>query len=458
MPPRSSRTAFRNFAIVLAITVAVLIYSYGWTVTDIDLTKPQEPSRQVSLNNALREMLSPRIFDQDRELVGATAPVLNDCSTGDAPDVVQLVPDQPGVTISPTCGVPGDVITVRATGFAPEADGQIRWVPITGQSRPRNIVGTRQSLLALDDTGSFEGQIEIPRIAGQAGEVHQIEFRASSPSGAVRFSDTANEVIRRMTETVFMALVATSLAIPIAVMISFFAAHNLMRPIRMPVGSAMLWVIALPIGYALGAAVFGAVGSLMFNVGRGEGFTFAPALIPLVFGLGTTAATRLFPIGTEPVADRLKGIGQRLLLALVIVGVLGLLGGLGMTVQRLLASLGETVRPAEVGTLFEWLTNAIADGITAFGHMLGIIGGIIGLGILPIAGVIGGVVLASSAVTLAKPMLRSATGALNYGLGLVLGGLSGALLMTAIGAIGMSAALFGLFPPLVAALDRKSVV
>ena len=63
-----------------------------------------------------------------------------------------------------------------------------------------------------------------------------------------------------------------------------------------------------------------------------------------------------------------------------------------------------------------------------------------------------GFALASVVVFLAKPVLRSVTGLLNYSLGLILGGISGAFVMMAAGAIGMSAALFGLLPPIVAAM------
>ena len=456
MPPRSSRSALRNLLLVLAITLGVLVYSYSWTVTSIDLEKPQEATRQVNLTNAMRELLSPRIFDQDRVQASVKADILFGCA-GDSPATAVLVNGQPGVIVSPTRGAPGDLITISATGFAPLADAQIRWVPLTGQSRPRDVLGTGEDIIMLDDTGSFSGQIEVPRIAGADGQLHQIEFRASTPVGNVRLSETSSEVLQRMAETIFMALVATTLAIPISVLISFFAAYNLMRPIRMPLGNAMVWIVFLPVGYALGTLLLGLVARAAFDLGSGSLLSAAPAMIPFVFALGATAATRSLNLGHEPIAERLTMVGQRLLFAVLVVALIGLIGGLGLLGDRFFGWLGGGMHPAQVTNLGEWLINALADLIEGFGRMIGILGGIVDLTLIPVSGIVGGFAVASSAVTLSKSTLRTASGALNLGLGVLLGGLSGALVMIFIGVIGMSAALFGLLPPIVAALLGRTV-
>lgn len=457
MPTQSSRNALRNLLLVLAIAIGVLIYAYGWTVTDVNLTRPQEASRQNSLTNALREMLSPRIFDQDRVLVSSTAPVLYQCEEGDAPDEISLSSDGPSVSISPTCGSPGDLITVRATGFAPGADAQIRWVPVTGQSRPRSVVGDTNQLITMDENGGFEGQIEVPRLTSANGQIHQIEFRASVPDGAVRFSDTANEVLRRMAETVFMALVATTLAIPVSVMVSFFAAHNLMRGIRMPLGSAMLWVIILPIGYLIGSSLLGAVGRLTLELASGREVNIAGlAIVIAVIGV-LLAVLRNVDVTQESLFSRVVGIGGRLVGALVVALVVGAFSGLCLTAARLFADLASSMRPAEVTSVFDWLINALADGINGFATMSGVIGGIIELLLTQVMGLLGGFMLASAVVTLVRPILRTMSGVPSHVLGAILGCISGALLMLAIGTIGMSAALFGLLPALVAGLMAGGV-
>jgi phosphonate ABC transporter permease subunit PhnE len=226
----------------------------------------------------------------------------------------------------------------------------------------------------------------------------------------------------------------------------------------MPLGSAMVWVIALPIAYVISAAVLGAVGQAALDLGSGRMFNAVPALIPLAFALGATAATRSLSLNRDEWGERLTSIAMRLAFAVAVVTVLGLVGGLGLSADRLFAGIGESVRPDAVESAGQWLTNAMADLIAAFGNMLGIIGGVIELTLRPAAGIIGGFALASSAVMLAKPILRTVSGVLDVALGTILGGLSGAFVMLGAGAIGMSAALFGLFPPLIAAMLARSVV
>jgi ABC-type phosphate/phosphonate transport system permease subunit len=70
-----------------------------------------------------------------------------------------------------------------------------------------------------------------------------------------------------MVETVFLALVATTLALPFSVLVSFFAARNLMLPIRTELGGLLLGFILLPLGWALGTLLLAPAGAFMVNLG-----------------------------------------------------------------------------------------------------------------------------------------------------------------------------------------------
>src|SRR5689334_15880539 len=93
IPKPDAQGALRCLLIVLAFAIGMLIYSYGWTITDVDLALPQEARRQDNVTRAMRELLSPRVFDQARELATYETSILMDCSTGEAP--VQAVPSDP---------------------------------------------------------------------------------------------------------------------------------------------------------------------------------------------------------------------------------------------------------------------------------------------------------------------------------------------------------------------------
>ena len=459
LKPRSSRAALRNLLLTLAVVVGVLIYSYGWTVTSIDLEKPQEGTRQQNVTSALQELLSPRIFEQDRILLPIRAPFLMNCDTGAAPDAATAPTDgTPYILVEPACGEAGDVVSVQAINFAPNAEARIRWIPVDGQSRPREVVETGREVIVLGNTGGFTGQIEVPRISGSNGQLHEIEFVAATPDGPVRLSNTTNEVLRRMAETIFMALMATSLAIPVSAALSFLAAHNLMRPVRIPVGNLMVFVVCFPIGYLIGTSVVAIVGRLGLGLGSGDLSTVLTASLPMVFVLGLAAMPqKMSPINGSDTPDMARSILGQVLVTVVAVFFIGLLGGLGILGERFFDSVGSVIRPDEVTNLGTWLLNALGDGIGSFGRFIGILGGLVELFIAVVAGLLSAFTFASIVARFTTPLFRRTQGAVGAAIGAVLGSVSGGLVMALCAVIGTSAALFGLFPPLVAAIFGSGV-
>ncbi|MEL7436763.1 MAG: hypothetical protein AAFN11_22685, partial [Chloroflexota bacterium] len=85
---KETRNALQRLLIVLLVAAGIFVYSYGWTVTEIDLAEPQEEQRQTNVTRALRELLSPRLFEQDREVTQVDASFIMvedeaDCATVD---------------------------------------------------------------------------------------------------------------------------------------------------------------------------------------------------------------------------------------------------------------------------------------------------------------------------------------------------------------------------------------
>lgn len=457
--PPPVRTALRNLIIVLVIAVVAAIYSYGWTVTDIDLNKPQEPTRLSSVSNAMRELLSPRIFQQERDITTLTAPFVMTCPEDGVAPVEPPTDGSAYFTIEPACGVVGDVVTVTAHNFAPLAAAQIRWAPPTGQTRPRTVIGMDREQFEINPDGTFTGEIEVPRVPAQEGDVHQIEFLQSIPVGPVQFSDNTTEVIRRMAETIFMALVATTLAIPISVVLSFFAAHNLMKPIRMPTGNLMVFIVALPIGWMLGSAFLGFVGRFGVNLGQGEFSNLfnASATLPIMM-LGATVATSGLKLKPDDPLVQIRAVAGQILVAVLIVFIFGLLGGLGIVGGNTLSNIAESLRPEIIESPVQWLQNAFADGIHGFGYLLSVIGGIIDLTIVMIAGVVGAFTSSSVLTRITKEAMRQMPDVMSHVVGGVLGFFTGAVIMYVVATISSMATLLTLLTPLAAALIAGKIV
>jgi len=454
-PPNSSRTALRNLVVVLILTAGFLIYSYGWTITDIDLAKPQEGSRQEGVSRALQELLSPNLFDQDTTTTIYGASFRYGCEGAEIP--VPNTPNSdgtPSLILANTCGEPKARLAFSISGLTPGARAALRWVNLAGEGRPRNVFESAEANRGRDQffvnaDGAYSGYIEAPLMVGVDGQQHTVELGVVAPIGNPYPSNTLNEVLRRMVETVFMALMATTISIPISVAISFFAAHNLMKPIKMPLGSAMLWAALLPVGYLLGSQVLSGIARFAFTFGSGQWFA-APAFISFGLFFGTAVAARLKPTQPDPMTDKARQIGMRLGLMIVLAILIGFIGGFGIAGQNGLTDLASRIDSTGV--------NLLAGALNSVGRMIGILGGIIDLALPVIVGLIGAFLLPGMVNDLVKPALRSATGLANHGLGAILGAVSGAFVMAAVAFIAMSAALLGLLPPIVAALLGQSVV
>jgi len=59
------RPLVRTVVYVVLILVGVLIYAYGWKVTDISLEEPRQPQRQEQVSRALHGLLNPDLFERE---------------------------------------------------------------------------------------------------------------------------------------------------------------------------------------------------------------------------------------------------------------------------------------------------------------------------------------------------------------------------------------------------------
>lgn len=473
---QATRNALMRFLVVLAIVIGFVIYSYGWTVTEVDLDKPQEAQRQENVGNALRELLSPRMFTQEREVVEITASFLMECDSADI-DIPESTPHESGglVIIDPACGEAGDILNVTITNFEPLADSRIRWLPPEGQSRPREDLITGREEIVLGADGSFIGQIEVPRIRNTEGQLHQVAVRAALPIGGIELSDISQQTIMRMVETIFMALLATSIAIPIAGLISFLAARNLMRPIKLTVGKLQVAFLFFAIGGFIGVQFIAGLGDFAVRIGTGAEFgILAGIILPIVVIVIAVFAMRFLNppdiekskniTTTTTLADYGRTIANSIILTLTVLLLVGSLAGVAIWGAEQLQTIGESVRPSFLAELeisreefyplnpAEWLQNALADGLQAIGTLLNTFGTLIQLIMPLITAILVGFSVSNVASGLLSAPMRNLPSVPGHIVGGVLGLLVGGILFATLGYLGMTAALLGLLVPLIAAL------
>ncbi len=347
---------------ILLIVGILVVYAYGFQVTQIDLEEPQKPKRQEQLVRIIRGLARPDLVEWDRETQAATAAIFVPCTDAEPPIVEAM--GGPAIRLSAACGEPGDLITVEGFGFRPNTGGSIRWVTPAGNRRPLELIRT-------DGDGDLVQQVAIPSAEG-SDEPYHLEAEARWNVGAPRPSETTLVTWDKIVETVFLALLATTFGTMLAVPVSFLAAGNLMRQVASPIGGLVTAVVALPIGAWLGFLVAGAIQGTGVSLGGQLAGIGALAASPVVVWLGVRAATQAGGAAN----GRLARYGQVAAAALafgVLFFALALVAGLAKEIgARLQVSLGA----------FGFLGNflfVLADGL---GLLLPAVGAVVGAVVL----------------------------------------------------------------------------
>lgn len=443
--PPALGTVGRRLFILGLVVIGVLIYAYGWRITDISLEEPQDPDRRGQLSRALRELLSPNIFEQDTdsELTSINFVADRNCEDQEVPEQSEVDEGEPYITVSTFCGFSDDTLVIEGHNFEfhPRNSGIIRW------RLPNNTIPIDR--FQVDRDGNFRNEILIPRLGRVSGDnnVHTIEAESFVPTGSVRFTETSHTVFEKMIETIFLALMATTLALPIAVALSFFAARNLMRQLTMPLGPVLAGVIFFPIGWWLGSRLLGRVGEEAVDAwGRvldgdvGRALLTIVTLAGLIFLLRmieSTAVRNMF--GTGWVGSRLRQLAFSTVMLVIAILSIGILGGLAL-----------------------WLGTELQDTELFYdlGNMSATIGELVGLIVSLMAGLLAAFYLSSLASTIAAPLFKviPAKTLPSYLLAAVLAALVVGMLLYGLAELSHQAALLILLVPLAAAFTATEIL
>ncbi len=171
---RTNNPFIRSLVYMLFIVVGVLIYAYGWKVTDINLQEPQEERRQQQVVRALRGLLRPDLIERDEESMDALANFMVPC--GLEPPEAPVADGPQSIVVTPACGVKGDQVTVEGFDFRAGSKGYIYWITPEGNERP--VASVRS-----DSEGYFSATFTVPS-APESDAPYQIRGRIVWPVGA----------------------------------------------------------------------------------------------------------------------------------------------------------------------------------------------------------------------------------------------------------------------------------
>jgi phosphonate transport system permease protein len=219
---------------MLSIVVPVLIgflamFGIGLDVVGVDFSKA-DINRAIAI---MRPMFHPDFIQKRTESLQAWVEVMVPC----LPDrSVSGVNEEDGkkVTITPTCADIGETLTVTASGLWPDTDTNIWWEDPSGSDK---MIGPGEAAMLVahtDASGALTVSFKVPTTATIAipdvtqSPPHRVYLQQSRPLGGIELSYVGGRVLQGALQTVGMALMATALALLLAIPVSFLAARNLM--------------------------------------------------------------------------------------------------------------------------------------------------------------------------------------------------------------------------------------
>lgn len=238
---------FRSLKVGLGVLLALVVYAYGFQVTQVNLDQTKSENRQQQLFRILRALARPSIFEYETEVFEVRAPVMIPCPEGGFEPEPVADQTQPYMVVTPACSAVRTEVHVEGFNFEPLTRGPLNLVPF------ESGVNLQLASLEIDRFGHFETTIRLPnRPSDQAHEIVAITRRnVGSPSLTQTAYDTWDKII----ETVFLALLATTLGTIIAIPLSFFASRNLMKDVKSSLLSMSLSILLIPIGVYLGLQI-----------------------------------------------------------------------------------------------------------------------------------------------------------------------------------------------------------
>ena len=216
---------YRSWRFYLAIAAALLVYAYGWRVTQIRLGELWHGAHLI--RPFLSALAVPDVLTRQQYIQRATAAFYYG---GETPPPPGPGPGGPRLSLSRVTGAIGERVVVSGEGFAPSRGGILWW---------ENQIGQRQQIgkMTTDGQGRFTQAFIAPDVQGTHNMVSAEVVRGVGP---LRLSQTFFTVLDRMVETVFLALMGTTMGVLFAVPLSFLGARNLTAHI--PAGGAVYWL------------------------------------------------------------------------------------------------------------------------------------------------------------------------------------------------------------------------
>ena len=224
-----SRGRKRPIVIIIA-ALLVMGYGIGWQVTHIDLSAlTKNLDRAYSI---IVPMFHPDIVSHRAITNSGWGPVEVPCGTNPPP--AQNTSNGITVRLSPNCARLKDTLILQASGLWPDSATEIYWSTPIGDRLPLGTNHSTPLVITSDNQGNLNAVIQVPPNATSAAPdptlplEHRVYLLQSRLLPGYQLSQNGAYLEKGVIETIFLALMSTTVGALIAVPVGFIAARNLM--------------------------------------------------------------------------------------------------------------------------------------------------------------------------------------------------------------------------------------
>lgn len=234
----------RLSSVIPFLIIAIIIYIIGWGVTGINL--PRLFTDIADVKPLVSSLLKPAVLERDIEKIEAEVLIESPCSNSPPLKGTPVEGEPYLIFLDKTCGEPGDTFTIEGGNLWPSTKGYIWWSNLAGEMQFRIRYEGDYLKFETDEEGKISPitvivQEPFAEAKGKGPQLYRVQARMQREVGSLHLSHIFFLVVEKMIETVFLALMATTIAILVAIPISFLAARNLMS--GNPISIAVYYIV-----------------------------------------------------------------------------------------------------------------------------------------------------------------------------------------------------------------------
>jgi phosphonate transport system permease protein len=215
------------------LIVALILYIIGWGITEINLRRLFTDIADIK--PLATNLVKPAVLERDIEELVGEIKFESPCSDSPPPKGTPIEGKPYIIILDKTCGEPGDTFTIEGGNFWPSSKGYIWWSNLAGEMKFRIRYKGDYVSFETDEDGRITPTTVVVQkpfaeaaAVGKGSQLSRVQARMKREVGPLHLSHTFFLVVEKIMETVFLALMATTMAIIFAIPISFLAARNLM--------------------------------------------------------------------------------------------------------------------------------------------------------------------------------------------------------------------------------------